>query len=100
MAEKEKVIKVFELSSGRLKNEITIPLIINFGLVEFMGESQEIKLPLVETMGKIIGITVFPDDCSDAESMLRQADIAMYQAKKNGRNCWSFYESDAESKSK
>lgn len=38
----------------------TIPLIINFGLVEFMGESQEIKLPLVETMGKIIGITVFP----------------------------------------
>lgn len=38
----------------------TIPLIINFGLVEFMGESQTIKLPLVETMGKIIGITVFP----------------------------------------
>ena len=38
----------------------TIPLIINFGLVEFMGESQEIKLPILETMGKIIGITVLP----------------------------------------
>lgn len=38
----------------------TIPLIINFGLVEFMGESQTIKLPLLETMGKIIIITIFP----------------------------------------
>lgn len=38
----------------------SIPLIINWGLIEFMGESQLIKLPILETMGKIIGITVFP----------------------------------------
>ncbi|MFK7948084.1 MAG: bile acid:sodium symporter family protein [Saprospiraceae bacterium] len=38
----------------------SIPLIINYGLVEFMGESQTIKLPLLETMGKIIIITIFP----------------------------------------
>lgn len=38
----------------------SIPLIINFGLMAFMGESQLIELPILETMGKIIGITVFP----------------------------------------
>lgn len=38
----------------------SIPLIINYGLVEFMGESQVIKLPILETMGKIIIITIFP----------------------------------------
>ncbi|PIE60225.1 MAG: hypothetical protein CSA31_03155, partial [Desulfobulbus propionicus] len=42
-------------------------------------------------IGASIGISVFPDDCSDAESMLRHADIAMYQAKRNGRNCLCFY---------
>ncbi|PIE56990.1 MAG: hypothetical protein CSA34_01430 [Desulfobulbus propionicus] len=40
-------------------------------------------------IGASIGICVFPDDCSDAESMLRMADIAMYEAKKRGRNCWA-----------
>jgi len=38
----------------------SIPLIINFGLMAFMGESQLIELPILETMGKIIGITIFP----------------------------------------
>ena len=39
-------------------------------------------------IGASIGISVFPDDCEDAETMLRHADIAMYEAKKKGRNCW------------
>lgn len=43
-------------------------------------------------IGASIGISVFPNDCSDAETMLRHADIAMYEAKKKGRNCWQLYE--------
>lgn len=42
-------------------------------------------------IGASIGISVFPHDCEDAETMLRHADIAMYEAKKNGRNCWQLY---------
>jgi len=42
-------------------------------------------------IGASIGISVFPHDCQDAETMLRHADIAMYEAKKKGRNCWQFY---------
>lgn len=39
---------------------ITIPLIINFGLVQFMHEGQEVHLPVVKTIVQIMGITLVP----------------------------------------
>jgi diguanylate cyclase (GGDEF)-like protein len=33
-----------------------------------------------------LGISLYPDDAADAETLLRHADIAMYHAKRNGRN--------------
>src|SRR5207302_10442703 len=38
-----------------------------------------------------MGISVFPDDGYDAETLIRNADIAMYQAKRQGRNLFQFY---------
>jgi diguanylate cyclase (GGDEF)-like protein/PAS domain S-box-containing protein len=38
-----------------------------------------------------IGITVFPRDAGDAETLLRHADTAMYRAKERGRNNYQFY---------
>jgi len=38
-----------------------------------------------------IGITVFPDDGSDPNDLLRFADMAMYRAKQSGRGNFQFY---------
>jgi diguanylate cyclase (GGDEF)-like protein/PAS domain S-box-containing protein len=38
-----------------------------------------------------IGITIFPDDGSDADTLLKNADIAMYSAKQRGRNNYQRY---------
>jgi len=43
------------------------------------------------TIGASIGISIFPCDSLDPESLLKMADTAMYQAKENGRNTFSFY---------
>lgn len=39
-----------------------------------------------------IGISIFPEDGDDAESLLNHADIAMYQVKKSGRNGYLHYD--------
>jgi GGDEF domain-containing protein len=36
-------------------------------------------------------VSIFPGDGQDAESLIRNADAAMYQAKKNGRHRFEFY---------
>jgi diguanylate cyclase (GGDEF)-like protein/PAS domain S-box-containing protein len=38
-----------------------------------------------------IGISLFPDDGQDAAELIRNADAAMYESKRRGRNSFSFY---------
>jgi PAS domain S-box-containing protein len=39
-----------------------------------------------------IGITVFPEDGTDAETLLKNADLAMYSAKRQGKNNYRFFD--------
>jgi diguanylate cyclase (GGDEF)-like protein/PAS domain S-box-containing protein len=38
-----------------------------------------------------IGISIFPHDATDVETLLKHADTAMYHAKEQGRNCYQFF---------
>jgi len=45
-------------------------------------------------VGASLGVAMFPDDGEDAQTLLKHADIAMYAAKKRGRNNFQFFTHD------
>jgi diguanylate cyclase (GGDEF)-like protein/PAS domain S-box-containing protein len=44
------------------------------------------------TLTASIGVTTYPDDGQDATTLIKNADLAMYQAKEEGRNNYQFFE--------
>lgn len=54
-----------------------------------------IKLACGEvTISTSIGISIAPDDAQDANTLMKNADMAMYRAKSNGRNNYQFFSSE------
>ena len=56
--------------------------------------------PLVHHIGASVGISLFPEDAQDRETLMRRADIALYRAKEGGRGQYRSFEArmDAEIK--
>jgi diguanylate cyclase (GGDEF)-like protein/PAS domain S-box-containing protein len=46
-----------------------------------------------------IGVSVFPKDAQDEQSLMKNADMAMYLAKEEGKNNFQFYSEDIQSRS-
>ncbi len=44
------------------------------------------------TISTSIGVSIYPQDASDAKTLLKHADIAMYHAKSKGRNNFQYFQ--------
>lgn len=62
-------------------------------LIQALGEPFQLQSYEL-LVGASIGISIYPQDAQSAESLLRNADAAMYRAKDNGRNTHRFYSKD------
>ena len=60
-------------------------------LLQYLSHDYEISGQHIH-MSASIGITLYPRDGDTPDEILKNADSAMYAAKRSGRNCWSFYE--------
>ena len=47
-----------------------------------------------------IGVAIYPEHGKDLETLQKSADVAMYQAKKDGKNCFSIFAKDSGNSSK
>ncbi|WP_284944659.1 putative bifunctional diguanylate cyclase/phosphodiesterase [Acidisoma cladoniae] len=47
-------------------------------------------------IGVSIGVSICNDETQDAEQLLRNADMALYRSKAEGRSTWRFFESEME----
>lgn len=69
--------------AGKILNEMAQPVWLN---------DSEIYI------GASIGISLFPDDAVDMNTLLRCADVAMYYAKSRGKNNFQLFQQDMEGK--
>lgn len=76
----EEVVMVAE----RVREALSDPIII---------EGQELLITAS------IGISMFPSDGDDVETLVRNADTAMYRAKERGKNGWQFYRNPSDASS-
>jgi len=73
-----------ELSDSNNAGKIALKMLSTLASPILLG-GQEL------TVSGSIGISCYPQDGSDAETLLKNADLAMYNAKEAGRNMFRFY---------
>ncbi len=62
-------------------------------IIQAMSEPFEISKQDV-FVSTSVGISVYPNDGDNAETLLKHADVAMYHAKMNGKNNYQFFDSE------
>jgi len=79
----------FVMITGNVKSRQGVTLITENTLAlfshPFIVDNQDVFI------SASIGISIFPDDGEDSDTLLRNADAAMYRAKSLGRNNYQFY---------
>ncbi|MCK9285101.1 MAG: diguanylate cyclase [Rhodocyclaceae bacterium] len=87
----EFVILLAEIERPEDAANIAKKLLAKFSVPQHVGEHTLSITPS-------IGISIYPDDGSDADTVMENADTAMYDAKASGRNTYKLFSKDMASK--
>lgn len=84
LAGDEFVILIENIDGKDILKKIAEKIIKNVGS-KYIIDGNEVKI------GASIGISIFPDDATDIETVMKHADSAMYHSKISGKNRSTFY---------
>jgi diguanylate cyclase (GGDEF)-like protein/PAS domain S-box-containing protein len=74
-------------------SDLNAPPIVAGKLLDELRRAVTIEGHEIHVAGSI-GISLFPDDAEDAETLLKNADMAMYRAKESGKNTYQSFTHD------
>ncbi len=84
----EFAVLMTEKADGSLDSRAAAEAVVEAISREFVLEGQRVFI------GVSIGTTIYPDHADTVESLMRHADVAMYQAKEEGKNKVTFFSSE------
>ncbi|MBI4808235.1 MAG: EAL domain-containing protein [Nitrosomonadales bacterium] len=64
--------------------------VVSVKLLESLAAPYDLDGQLISTQASI-GISIYPDHAHDADTLIKNADMAMYRAKEEGRNNYQFF---------
>src|SRR5690606_23441678 len=80
---------ILQTEIGRTEDAVTLAEKVIKSLEQpFVLDGQELSATAS------IGITIHPTDGVDVDALIKNADLAMYKAKAEGRNTWRVFASD------
>ncbi|WP_461482655.1 diguanylate cyclase domain-containing protein, partial [Porticoccus sp.] len=88
----EFTVILHDVSSDAAAEQIAAKLVAELGRTFNVGGAEV-------HCGASVGIAFYPGDASSADSLVVNADQAMYEVKKSGRNGWHFYTEEMQSRS-
>lgn len=62
-------------------------------LLEALSTPYDLDGQVISTLGSI-GISIYPDHAQEADTLIKNADMAMYRAKEEGRNNFQFFRTE------
>jgi len=84
----EFAVLMIEKADGSLDSRSAAESVVESISREFVLDGQRVFI------GVSIGTTIYPDHADTVESLMRHADVAMYQAKEEGKNKVTFFSSE------